>query len=72
MQGSSSCQCTTTLYDKKEEIQNDVNTIHRELRMMLAGSLQVVGHSWDLGQKRNGTEPTLINPTESGTKLPNI
>ena len=29
------------------------------------------GHSWDVGQKRNGTELTLINTTELGTKLPN-
>ena len=28
---------------------------------MLADSIAVVAHSWDLGQKRNGTEPTLTN-----------
>ena len=69
--GSSSCQCTATLYGENEETQKGVNIIHRQLRIMLADSLAVVGHSWDLGQKRNDTEPTLINPTEPGTKLPN-
>ena len=28
----------------------------------------VIGHSWDLDQRRNGTELTLINQTETGTK----
>ena len=37
---------------------------------MLADSLAVVGHSWDLGQKRNGREPTLINRTDPGIEWP--
>ena len=45
---------------------NDVNTIHRQLRMMLANSLAVIGLSWGLDQKRSGTEPTLINETDPG------
>ena len=57
--------------ERKKELQKCVNTIHRQLRIMLADSLAVVGHSWDLGQKRNCTELPLINPTEPGTKLPN-
>ena len=47
------------------------NTIHREFRIMLADSRAVVGLSLDLDQKRNGTELTLIRPTDLGTKLQN-
>ena len=36
---------------------------------MLADFLAVNGQSWDLDQKRNGTEPILINQMENGTKL---
>ena len=53
----------------EKEIQKDVNTIHRQLRIMLANSLAVIGLSWGLDQTRNGTEPTLTNPTDPGTKL---
>ena len=42
-----------------------------QLRIMLADSCWCVGHSRDLDQKRNGTELTLTNQTESGTKLLN-
>ena len=40
-----------------------------KLRIMLADSLTVVGHSWDLDQRRNGSELTLINLMEFGIKL---
>ena len=65
--GSSSRQCTTTLYGEKKETQNGVITIQRLFRIMLANSLGVIRLSWGLGQKRNGTEPTLVNPTDPGT-----
>ena len=32
-------------------------------------SLAVIGLSWCLDQKRNGTEHTLTNPTDHGIKL---
>ena len=32
--GSSSCQCTTTLNGEQKETKKDVNTIHRQLRIM--------------------------------------
>ena len=35
---------------------------------MIANFHAVIGHSWDLVQKRNGTELTLINLKESGIK----
>ena len=66
---SSSCQCATTLYGGKTETHKGVNTIHRDLRSVLVDSLVVVGISWDLDQKRNGTELSLMNPTEIGTEL---
>ena len=48
MTGSFSCQWTMTLCGENEEIKNNVNTIHRQLRSMLVKSLAVVGLSWDL------------------------
>ena len=68
--GSSPCQCTMTLQGK--EIQKDVNTIHRQLRTMLADSLAVIGLSWGLDQKRNGTEPAPTNPTDPWTEWQRI
>ena len=52
-----------------KETKKDVNTFHRQFRIMLANSLAVIGLSWSLEQKRNGTEPILINQTEIGTDL---
>ena len=66
---SSSCQYVTTLHGERKEIQKDVNTIHRQLRNMLANSLAVIGLSWCLDQKRNGPEPTPTNQTDIRTKL---
>ena len=40
-----------------------------KFRSMLAGFLAVVGHSWDLDQKRNGTRIVPINQTEIWTEL---
>ena len=53
---SSSCHCSMILYGEKS-------------RSMLADSLAVVGHYWDLDQKRHGTRLVPINQTESGTEL---
>ena len=65
---SSSCQCFMTLHGKKRKyrkvFQNSIK-VAKYARRFLA----VVGHSWDLDQKRNGTGPTLINQTEIGTEL---
>ena len=69
--GSSSCQCTMTLNVEQEELQKDVNTIHRQLRVLLVNSLAVIGFSRSLDQKRNNTELTLADPTDLGTKLQN-
>ena len=63
-EGSSSCQCTTTLYGENEETQKNV-------RRILADSRSDVGHVWDLDQRRNGTELILINQMENGTRLLN-
>ena len=67
--GSSSCQCPLTLHGQKKETKKDVNTIHRQLQIMLANSLAVIGLSWGADHKRNGSEPTLTNPTDHEIKL---
>ena len=69
--GSSSCQGTTTLYGENDETQKNVLRILLQLRIMLPDSCWDVGHFGDLHQRRNGTELTLINQTENGTKLQN-
>ena len=65
LMGSSSCQCTTTLFGEQKEMQKDVNTIHRQLRIILVNSLTVIGLSWGLDHKRNGTALTLADATGS-------
>ena len=65
--GSSSCQCSTTLYGEKKKMWR--NVILTQLRIMLADFLAVIDHSWDLDHKRNGTELVLISLMEFGTKL---
>ena len=42
---------------KQKETKSNVNTIHRQLWIMLANSLAVNGLSWGLDQKRSGAEP---------------
>ena len=58
-----------TLYRERTETQRNVFRILLKFRSTLAGFLAVVGHSWDLDQKRNGTRPVLINQTEIGAEL---
>ena len=69
---SSSCQCATTLNGEQKETQKDVNTIHRQLRIMLADSLAVIGLYWGLDQKKSGTELTLTDLTDHGINLQRI
>ena len=71
MTGSSSCQCTASLNGTDKEQKKDVNTTHRQLRIMLVNSFAVIGLCWDLDQKRNSTELTLADPTDLGKKLQN-
>ena len=47
----------------------NVKVILTQLRIMLADFLSVIDHSWDLDQKRNGTELVVISLMEFGTKL---
>ena len=44
----------------------DVNTKDRQLRIMLADCLAVIGLSWGFDQKRSGTELTLTDQTDHG------
>ena len=67
--GSSSCQCSTTLCVEKKT-QRNVKAILTKFRIMLADFFAVMGHSWDLDQKRNGTELIMIILVEFGTNLP--
>ena len=60
-----------TLNVEQRGIQKDVNTIHRQLRVLLVNSLAVIGLSRSLDQKRNNTELTLADPTDLWTKLQN-
>ena len=69
--GSSSCQCTTTLYGENEETEKNVRQILLQLRLMFADSRSDVGHCWDLDQRRNGAELILKNQMEIGTRLLN-
>ena len=55
----------------QKETKNNVNKIHKQLRNMLANSLAVIGLSWRLDQKKNGTEPTLTNQMDPGIDGPN-
>ena len=50
----------------KKETKKDVNTIQRQLGVMLADSLAVIGLSWVLDQKRSGTELPLTDLTDHG------
>ena len=51
--------------------QNNARRILSQLRNMFADSRSDVGHFWDLDQRRNGTELTVINQMENGTRLLN-
>ena len=68
MTGSSSCRCTTTLNGERKETKEDLNTIHRQLRIMLADFLAVIFRG-ALDQKTTGTELTMADPTDLGTEL---
>ena len=50
-------------------MQRNVKIIPVKLRIMIADFLAVIGHSWDLDQRRNATELTLINLVEFEIKL---
>ena len=50
--GSSSCQCTTTLYGENEETQKNAVWILLQLRMVLADSCWDVGHFWGRGSEK--------------------
>ena len=68
-EGSSSCQCTMTLYGENEETKRRVLRIVSKLRSMLEVSRKDIGRFWGLDPKRNGMEPILTNRMENGMKL---
>ena len=68
-EGSSSCQCTLTLYGENEETKQIVLRILFRLESMLEDSRRDVGGFGGLDPKRNGMEPILINRMENWIKL---
>ena len=50
-------------------MKRNVKVLLTKLRTMLADFFAVNGHSWDLDQKRHGTELVLMSLMEFGTKL---
>ena len=51
--GSSSCQCATTLNGKQEGTKKDVNTIHRQLRIMLTNPMFRASSAFERGELRS-------------------
>ena len=50
-------------------MKRNVKVLFTKMRIMLGDFLAVNGHSWDLDQKRKGTELVLMRLMEFGTKL---
>ena len=67
--GSSSCQCSTTLYGMRKEMKNYVKIIQKEFKNTLEDFLAVIGLSLDLVQKRSDTPHTIANQTDVGIGL---
>ena len=72
MTGSSSCQWLTTLYREKKEMQRNVKIIPVKLRIMIADFLAVIGHSWALDQRRNGSELFFDKPNRKWDRTAEI
>ena len=53
MTGSSSCQCSTTLYREPKEMEKNEKVMFTKLRILAADFLAIIGHSWCLDQKRH-------------------
>ena len=68
-EGSSSCQCTMTLFEQDEEVKQIVLRILSGLLSMLEDSRKDIGRFWCLDPRRNGTEPMSTNRMENGRKL---
>ena len=51
---------------EKKETKKIATTIHRQLRIMLANFLAVIGLSWSLDKKKSCTELTLTNQMDHG------
>ena len=69
-EGSSSCQCTLTLYGENEETEKIVFRILSMWQHTLKSSRKDVGPFWDLVARGSGTESMSANQTENGTRLP--
>ena len=66
--GSSSCQCSTTLNGKQEEVKNDAKIIRKVLQNTLDNFLAVFGLSWGLNPRKSGTELRMAYQVDIGRK----
>ena len=60
--GSSSCQCSTTLYGTQKDMTNYVSIIQRQLKSMWKDFLAVIGLDLEI----SGTELTMANQMDLG------
>ena len=67
--GSSSCQCSTTLYGMRKEMKNCVEINSKRVEGYARIFLAVIGLSLGLVQQRSGTPHTIANPTGHGIGL---
>ena len=56
--GSSSCQCSTTVNGKQEEMKNYAKIIRKVLQNTLDIFVAVIGTSWDLDQRKKMLDGT--------------
>ena len=68
-EGSSSCQCATTMHGESEETQKIVLRMLTELLSMVEDSREDIGRFQGLDRRRHGVELLSTNPMENGTKL---
>ena len=66
--GSSSCQFSTTLNGKQEEMSNYATIIRKVLQNTLDNFLVVIGLTWGLDQRKSGTELTMAYQVKIGRK----
>ena len=67
--GSSSCQCSATLYGMQKEMMKCVSIIQRQLKSMQKDFFAVICLPCGLDLKRSGTELTMANQMALGIEL---
>ena len=69
LDGSSSCQCSTTSHRNFKKISENANQAPNSFRLMQKDFHREDGHSSDLDQKRRGILLLNVNHKENGTEL---